>query len=430
MPRSLYGRAALILILPVLTLQIVVSFVFIQRHFEGVTRQMSSGVVLELRLIEGIIQSSSSIDNAIQSLDELGQSLRFSVKPVASVPVDDERRFWDVTGIWVTRTLKESLPNLEAVLLPNDFLVFTYLPSKFGPVEVSFNRFSVSPANAHQLIVWTIGLGIVMVLIAYAFLRNQLRPIKRLSYAAEAFGKGRHLPYRPTGAAEVRSAGNAFLEMRARIERYIEQRTLILSGVSHDLRTPLTRLKLALSMSDDPSAVDMKKDVEDMQRLLDEFLTFARGDAEAAVEIEKVDPVQLVTEIVSDESTRGVPVTLIAASGQGQVELRPVAVRRAIINLIGNAVHYGNRAEVSLLVNDHAMTVTVEDDGPGIAEDMRDEALKPFARLDPARNQNFKTGVGLGLPIAVDVARAHGGSIKLGKSSRLGGLKAELIIAR
>ena len=270
--------------------------------------------------------------------------------------------------------------------------------------------------------------GVLLTAIAYAYLRNQLRPITRLAAAAEAFGRGRSEPYWPGGANEVRAAGHAFIDMRNRIERHIEQRTLMLSGVSHDLRTPLTRLKLGLSMLDDEEAEALLRDVDDMQHMLDEFLTFARGASEDAVE--SVNAIELVRMIVADAERGGANVSLGPMLGSGRVQLRPVAIRRAVGNLIANASRYGTRAEVSVLLTDKSLRIRVEDDGPGIPADRVDEAMRPFTRLEPARNQNRGTGVGLGLSIAADIARAHGGVLRLGRSEALGGLQADLVIGR
>lgn len=429
MPRSLYGRAALILIVPVVTLQIGVSLVFIQRHFEGVTKQLTGALVLEFRLLQETANSADNADNALATVKELSQALNLETEVApTSLPIENARRFFDITGITVIRSLEAGIPEIGPVILPNDWQVETYLPTTWGTYKVMFTRNRVSAPNPHQLIVWTIGLGLLMVIISYLFLRNQLRPIKRLSYAAEAFGKGRHLPYRPSGAYEVRSAGNAFLEMRARIERHIEQRTMMLSGVSHDLRSPLTRLKLALSMSEASDAKEMKRDVEDMQRLLDEFLVFARRDADAGTEAETVNPIELVEDLVAIFAEQSDAVRLVNVKGSGDVKLRVIAVRRALENLINNALNYGDRADLSIAYFSKSLIVAVEDSGPGIPEQQRDEALKPFSRLDPARNQNKATGVGLGLSIAADIARAHGGQLRLGQSVRLGGLKAELVL--
>ena len=207
-----------------------------------------------------------------------------------------------------------------------------------------------------------------------------------MAQAAEAFGRGRHVPYKPAGAVEVRAAGHAFLDMRARIERQIEQRTLLLSGVSHDLRTPLTRMRLAVSMLEEADRKELERDIDDMQRMLDEFLSFARGTAE---EVEtRVDPIQLVREIVHDAGRAGQDVTLVEAVGEGEMPLRPMAIRRAVENLIGNAVRYGSRAEVSVDLTPKALRIRVEDDGPGIPAEKREEAVKPFSRRKQYQKQN------------------------------------------
>ena len=253
-----------------------------------------------------------------------------------------------------------------------------------------------------------------MTAVAYVFLRNQLSPITRLAAAAQAFGRGQNIPYRPRGANEVRAAGSAFLDMRARIERQIEQRTLMLSGVSHDLRAPLTRLKLGLSfLPEDEETAALQRDVEDMARLVDEFLSFARGDA--MEETTEANPAELVAQVVDKAKRSGLAVSLGDCSGAGNVRMRPQAVVRAMDNLVGNAVRFGNRAVVSYALTDRFLRLTVEDDGPGIPKSQREEAVMPFARLDAARDPNHGGGVGLGLSIAADIARSHGGTLRLGR---------------
>ncbi|MEL7116695.1 MAG: ATP-binding protein, partial [Pseudomonadota bacterium] len=277
-----------------------------------------------------------------------------------------------------------------------------------------------------QLLVLMVFAGLVLTIIAFVFMRNQLRPIRRLARASEAFGKGQNVTYRPSGASEIRAAGQAFVAMRERIERQIEQRTMMLSGVSHDLRTPLTRLKLGLSMLDEDAEIKaLRRDVEDMERLVDEFLAFARGDA--LDDAEEIAPGDVIRSVVEKFQSSGAPVSLREISAEARpMMLRPLATARALENLIGNAVKYGNRAEVSLLPNGQTVRFVVEDDGPGIPEDLRGEALKPFVRLDRARNQDRGSGVGLGLAIAHDIARRHGGVLRLDQSATLGGLKASL----
>lgn len=428
-PRGLYGRAALILILPVVTLQLVVSVVFIQRHFEGVTRQMTQMAAREVELLLQDIAVASTPETALEAVADVATLLQIVLRfPLDDAVPESQRRWYDLSGLQVIDTFDRLLPRLLAVRLPDDRNVLLYLDTPPGVLEVTLDRRRVSPSNPHQLFVNMVFFGGLMTLIAFIYLRNQLRPITRLAQAAEAFGKGRTVTYRPSGAVEVRAAGNAFLDMRNRIERQIEQRTLMLSGVSHDLRTPLTRLKLGLSMLDDADAADLKRDVDEMQSMLDEFLNFARGISEA--EPEPVDPAELLRDLVEDFARAGKAVTLVAVEGQGTILLRRLAMRRAVENLITNAVRYGSRAEVSMMLTEKSLRIRVEDDGPGIPPAQRSEAVKPFTRLDAARNQNKGSGVGLGLAIATDIARAHGGVLRLGQSERLGGLQADIVIAR
>ncbi|MFD1344264.1 ATP-binding protein [Litorisediminicola beolgyonensis] len=419
MPRGIYARAFLILVLPVVTLQLVVSVVFIQRHFEGVSEQLSDAVAREIALV------TRRDDPSLAAVLELDIA---QVAPGA-MPQANSRRWYDLTGIVVIRELMRRVPGARAVVLPDTANVTVYVDAPEGPLAVSFDRDRASASNPHQLFVNMVVFGVLMTAIAYLYLRNQLRPITRLAHAAEAFGRGRHVPYAPSGAVEVRSAGNAFIDMRARIERQIEQRTMMLSGVSHDLRTPLTRMKLALSMLEDEDREPLERDVTEMQRLIDAFLDFARGAAESGTP-EMVEPGALIEAAVADAVRNGQNVAVHEVTGQGSVTLRPVAMRRALDNLIGNAVRYGTRCELSVTVTDRMVRFRVEDDGPGIAAEDREQALKPFARLDPARNQDRGSGVGLGLAIAADIARGHGGVLRLDQSERLGGLQADIVIAR
>ena len=433
MPRSLYGRALLILLLPVLTLQLVISISFIQRHFEGVTRQMTSTVLLELEYLTDEVAKARD-DVALQvAVARIGAALELEVvMPAPPAPRDDGRLFYDLSGRAVIDALGEGLSHLRAIELIDNDQVIVWLEVPQGVMQVGFPRQRVSASNPHQLIVLIVVLGALLTFISSVFLRNQLRPIKRMSAAATAFGKGRTVPFSPTGAIEVRAAGMAFIDMRARIERQTQQRTLMLSGVSHDLRTPLTRLKLGLSMLDAEEAAPLEGDVDEMQRLIDGFLDFVRGDA--GDDLEAVDIVDLVTEVVADFGRSGQAVTLRDVHGtealDGPVQVRPMAIRRAMQNLVGNGLRYGRAVEVRLMIGERSLRITVEDDGPGIAPENRDEALRPFTRLDPSRNQDRGSGVGLGLAIVADIARAHGGMLRLGESAPLGGLKADLVLAR
>lgn len=437
-PHGLYGRAALILIVPIVTIQLVVSIVFIERFFNGVTVQMARSIVLEVRHIDAAIRAAPDAASGFRQANVLAAPLEFWVHravpsgdaagPLASS--EDLRLFYDLSGKVVVRVLQRDLRDLQQVDLSDSRRVKLLMNNPKGVYELSFDRNRISARNPHQLLVYMLATGLLMTVVAFLFLRNQLRPIRKLALAAEAFGKGRAMPYRLAGATEVRAAGAAFLDMRARIERQIEQRTLLLSGVSHDLRTPLTRLKLGLAMLAEGDEVEaLERDVDDMRRMLDGFLAFARNDAQDELPVQ-VDPSEVLRLAVEDARRGGADVTLAGIEGEGQAELRVGAVRRALDNLISNAINYGHRAEVSLVIFERSVRFTVEDAGPGIPESQREEAMKAFTRLEPARNQDRSSGVGLGLAITADIARSHGGTLRLGRSERLGGLKAELVLAR
>ncbi|MBV1868834.1 MAG: two-component sensor histidine kinase [Marinosulfonomonas sp.] len=431
MPRGLYGRAALILLVPIISLQVVVSLVFIQRHYEDVTRQMTRSLALELQFLLEEVNTSGNLIEATARVARLADPLALDVElAVDAGRLRDSRNFYDLSGRVVIEILRDEITPIIAVDVKSDSKhVRLWMETEFGQTRVFVSRSRVSASNPHQFLVLMVFVGLVMTLVAFIFLRNQLRPIRLLARAAQAFGKGRIEPYRPAGAIEVRSAGNAFLDMRARIERQIEQRTLMLSGVSHDLRTPITRLKLGLSLLDgDADTKDLMRDVEDMERLLDEFLAFARGDA--LDDLAEVDPIALARQIAEKFNRIDNVLEFSSLKGEGLAMMRPVAVQRALENLIGNALRYGEKACLGVQVLDRSVRYTIEDDGPGIAPELYEEALKPFARLDASRNQNKGSGVGLGLSIAQDIARRHGGTLQLGVSDKMGGLKVDLILAR
>lgn len=432
MPRSLYARAVLILLLPVVFLQLVVTVLFLTRHFEDVTQQMTDTVARELRLVLSIVdQASDSGSVSSTVIREVSQlAMTVVLVPQTDVPAQDMRSWYDFSGRVIVKRLPRDIQQLIRIDLTDNRRVHTYADTRFGAVKISFDRRRISASNPHQLFVNMLFFGGLITVIAILYLRNQLRPIKRLAHAAEAFGRGRHEAYSPAGAMEVRAAGNAFLDMRNRIERQIEQRTLMLSGVSHDLRTPLTRMRLSLSMLEDEERLLLEQDVDDMQAMLDAFLNFVKTAGEG--EADAIDPHELVSNIVDDACRAGRDVTLMTSEGDGTgtIKLNKLAIRRALDNLISNAVRYGAMAEVSVLFTDKTLRIRVEDDGPGIPESRRSEATRPFTRLDPSRNQDKGGGVGLGLAIATDIARAHGGVLRLSSSERLGGLRADIVIAR
>ena len=428
MPRSLYWRAALILMVPVMAILLVVTVVFIQRLYEGVTRQMTEAVSNEIRLVLDRIDVADTPADALELAFEVSAPL--GIELVSSEILGSDQREWiDLSGRTVIETMHSELEDVVAVdLIAREGHARIFLDTKFGPAAMDVSRRRLSARNPHQFLVLIGATAFFMSVIALIYLRNQMRPIRRLALAAEAFGKGRVVPYRPAGATEVRLAGSAFLDMRDRIERQIEQRTMMLSGVSHDLKTPLTRMKLGLSlMEEDEDTKAMRRDVDDMESMLEGFLSFARGDA--LEEPKRISPADLVRDTV-DRFATTMPVQLGVVNGEGTAMLRPAALRRALENLITNAVRYGNEARVSVIFTEDSIDLIIEDSGPGIPEEEREEALKPFTRLDKARNQNTGSGVGLGLTISADIARQHGGKLSLASSHDLGGLKATITIPR
>lgn len=429
-PRSLYGRAALILLAPIVIIQLVFSVEFIQRHYEDVTRQMTQGVAIDLEYLIAEIEAAETPQDALSRVGPVATALGVTLTLPAGdrAPVADLTQVLDLSGQTIIDTLHSQLPSLAAADVTDPGRVVRLLfDTRHGPVLAELSRRRMSATNPHQLLVLMVFTSILMAIIAYVFLRNQLRPITKLAQAAEDFGKGRTIPYRPRGALEVRAAGRAFLDMRARIERHIEQRTLVLSGVSHDLRTPLTRLQLGLALLPPSAETDaLLADVAQMERMVEEFLAFVRGDAmEGAL---PTDAVSLVAALVAQA---GPKVGLVAVTGvAAPVSMRPEAVTRAVENLVANALRFATRVEVTLDFRQDRLLISVEDNGPGIPEALRDEALLPFTRLQPARDPNHGGGVGLGLSIASDIALSHGGAVRLSQSDRLGGLRADLTLAR
>lgn len=322
--------------------------------------------------------------------------------------------------------------DISVDLTQSDWMVEVLIQTDRGVLNARIPRSRVSATNPHQLLVLMIFTAIVLTVISALFLRNQVRPIKRLAEASEAFGKGRAEEFHPAGATEVRRAGISFLAMRSRLERQIEQRTQMLSSVSHDLRTPLTRLKLSLAMMEEGEETrHMQQDVEDMEQMLDLFLSFARGDS--LEEARSVDPQVLIKKVVEDcrRSGRDVNSTFVDQTQDGgNLKLRAGAVSRAVANLLSNALRYGNEVSIDAKLAEKQLSIVVEDNGPGIPKSEQEDALKPFVRLDTSRNQDDAGGVGLGLAIVADIARSHGGTVELSRSNKLGGLKVTFTIPR
>ena len=431
LPRSFFGRALLIIILPIIFLEAIIGFAFIQRYFEQVTTQLAKSTVLQINYV------LDSYDNILVDEREVfinKMEKKFDLK-LTIVEQEFQKNFvekyaYDFSGITLIKILKNDVPNIKHIDLKTNGIVniFTLLPNNsYLKFEIERERFTAS--NPHQLLVLMVLLTIILGFLLLMVLRNQIKPIKTLAAASEAFGKGQSLSYKPTGSIEIRKAGSAFLEMKKRIERQIEQRTQMLSGVSHDLRTPLTRLKLALTLKEeDAEAKEMLNDIQIMQNILDEFLEFSKNQ-----QTEKVKAVSLIAlyEFLKKRSLNlqeKLQWHLNLKNHERKVHLRQNNLSRALNNLIENAGCYGSQIKVSIVEKQTRLLIHVEDNGPGIPKDKIEEAVKPFVRLDNSRNFDKPHGVGLGLSIASDLIKIHGGNLHLKKSKNLGGLKASLTL--
>jgi len=404
-------------------LQLVVGQVFIQRHYQSVTEQMAASVILELKFA---IEQIARTDNPQAALDEISVNLEMLLllNPESPPLPADRVVFYDLSGKTLIKTLKRDIElPLSVDLLSVEGRVALKIQLENGQLEAVISRGRVTATNPHQLLVLMIFTSLILMVISILFLRNQTRPINRLAAAAEAYGKGRDVPIHPAGSTEVRRAALAFLSMRNKLERQVEQRTQMLSGVSHDLRTPLTRMKLAVEFMDDSD--ELKADIAEMEQMLDGFLAFARDNQTEAGQ--PVDPIALAREVA--HKFGDIPVVIRQTTvDKSNVVLRKEAISRALQNLIGNAQQYGNTVRLSVALSQRFLEYRVEDDGPGIPPEAVERALQPFARLDEARGHH--AGVGLGLSITLDIARAHGGTLELGKSEDLGGLSAKIVIPR
>lgn len=435
LPRGLFWRALLILVVPVVTILLVVSVVFVQRHYEGVAQQMTANFARTALYLHGQIEAAPDAEAADARAEALALAFGIRLRPdEPMMPREAPAPFYDLNARLVPHYLLEALAAqglTDMAVGTRRGAVWLALPTRHGGYVIETPLAQVSASNPHQLLVVMLLAGALMSLVSLIFLKNQVRAIARLARAAEAFGRGQNLPYVPFGATEVRAAGQAFVEMRSRIEHHIEQRTLMLSGVSHDLRTPLTRIKLALSMLDhEPEAAALLADVRQMEALIDRFLDFARADVTELPE--PVDLRALVGERVALAARGGQAVSLTDGPDTGALPLRRALFTRALDNVIDNAARYANRAELRIEDRGAELVVIIEDDGPGIAPEQRSDAFKPFVRLDAARGMQADSGAGLGLAIAADALRSHGGRVELGagQSPGLGGLAVRLVLPR
>lgn len=424
MPRGLYARSLIIIIAPMVLLQSVIAFVFMERHWQTVTQRLSTAVTRDIAAIIDIIETYPQDDNftEVTRMARERLALNIAILPPDPLPAPAPKPFFSILDQILSEEITRQIGRPFWIdTVGNSNLVEIRIRLEDNVLRVFARRSQAYASNTHIFLLWMVGTSLVLLFIAILFLRNQIRPIQKLAEAAEGFGKGHALPeeFRPRGAIEVRQASLAFIQMRERIEKQMEQRTEMLAGVSHDLRTILTRFKLQLATSapsEDIAA--MEKDIEDMQSMLEGYLDFARGDVEE--ETGELDLVAALAEIAAQGKLHARTVD-VSVLGRPDIVVRPVAFRRLLANLASNAFRHADRVEVVARVSRGRLTLTMDDDGPGIAEDEREDVFRPFYQIDDARNLDA-SGTGLGLSIARDIARKHGGDIAL-EDSPLGGLR-------
>lgn len=427
LPVTLFGRALLILMVPIVAVQLVTIYMFFERHWDSVVRNMSNALAGEIIVLVDAFQNTGPgtrlrYTQAIGKM--MGIDVTFDTSP-NTVFVEGEGRasYPDFFGD-LSRRL--NYPFMVRRVGPGQDILISIL-MKNGVLSLQMTKKRLVSPTTYIFVFWMTGSAVLVLIIATLFLRNQIRPIRQLAKAAEQFGLGHDAPnFRPCGASEVRQAGRAFITMRNRIQRQVSTRTEMLAGISHDLRTPLTRVKLQLAMMkmDDQARKNIKSDVEDMEHMIQEYLDFARGEGQEQSELVSLHP--YLSNIADAYRHHDEPVVL-QKSEDVDLRIRPKAMRRAIQNIIDNAVRYGERADITIEKDDEHIVIYVDDQGPGIPKEDMKNVFRPFTRLDPSRNVDTG-GAGLGLSIARDVVVAHGGTVAL--ANKESGLRVMIRLPR
>ena len=426
LPRTLMGRSLLIIVTPLVLLQVVSTYIFYERHWGTVTRELASSLAGDVAIIVGFLEDHPEPESHQWMFDMAMQRMAISAQflPGGRLEPEETRDPPDALDRLLIPLLEERINrpfDIDTNEINHEIQISVQMPG--GLLIATTSRKRLFSPTTYIFILWMVGSSLVLVSIATVFMRNQVRPIRRLAAAANSFGKGRDVPsFRPGGAAEVRQAAAAFMEMRDRIKRQIEQRTEMLAGVSHDLRTPLTRMKLQLALlGDSAEAEELKSDVAEMEKMIEGYLAFARGEGTEAPEPTDISAV--LEQVVAGARKEGAKIDLHTEEDL-VIPARLDAIRRGLMNLVSNAVRYGKHIQVRAGRRKDSIEILVDDDGPGIPADQREAVFRAFVRLEPSRN--IETGgVGLGLTIARDVVRGHGGDLVL-DDSPLGGLRARV----
>ncbi|MET4697847.1 two-component system osmolarity sensor histidine kinase EnvZ [Constrictibacter sp. MBR-5] len=429
LPRTLFGRSLLIIVTPLVLLQVIATWIFFDRHWDIVSKRLAQAVAGDISVAIDMIDRAADEPTVAAILETLSRSanLYATIEQDAILPGGEQPWPDHNLGKKLTRAMNDQVRRpfrLDTETSETFVMIDVQLPH--GVLHVIVPRSRLFTTTTYIFILWMVGSSLVLVAVAGIFMRKQIRPIIRLAAAADAFGKGRDVTgFRVTGAVEVKQAASAFLIMRERIRRQIQQRTELLAGVSHDLRTPITRMKLQLALlRRSPAVVDLEADLKEMETMLNGYLAFARGDGEEATV--PVDIAALLTEVAESARRAGGTVTLDTISAETAVPLRPNAMRRALDNLVGNGQRHGGRVWLGTRRARRQIEIWVDDDGPGIPAGERENVFRPFYRLEASRNPGTG-GTGLGLSIARDIVRGHGGDVRLEDSPR-GGLRARVLL--
>ena len=432
LPQTLFGRSLLILATPVFLIQIIVTYVFFDSHWHKMTSRLAFAVAGEIVILADYVETSGDEKEKQQDVFDRAEKylsllVTFEEGGMLTPRKTNEN---SVVGGWasmIQSALERELLGMtnRFFLVDVDFMekwVEVRIQLTGGVMNVSMPQRRMFSSTSYIFLIWIFCASIVLLLIAVLFMRNQIRPIRRLAIAAERFGKGQNVQrFKVEGAKEVRLAGKAFLDMKTRIGRQMSQRTDMLAGVSHDLRTPLTRLKLQVSMmGDSADVIDMKKDIADMEKMIEGYLNFVRGEGKENSTV--VNLADLLRDVVVSAKRLGRDIDLDINDSTAVIRLREVAFKRCLSNVIGNAAKYADKIWITLnhIEDSDELEILIEDNGPGIEENLFENVFKPFYRVDSSRNPEFG-GVGLGLPITMDIVHSHGGEIWLEKSQH-GGL--------
>ena len=423
LPKQLFYRALLIVAAPIIILQITISVVFFDSLWIKTNKGMTKSLVSEIYTFIEAYKNEADY-NKEKLTDLYYQNFQLNIKYIEneSIPTLKNERWFSPIDRTLRRELKLKFNNYWFDTLSYKEMIILKIDYQNGVLQFSFPRDRITNTSARIFALWITLPAFLLIFIALIFLKNQTRPIINLAKASEKFGRGEDVDeFRPSGALEIRQAGYEFDRMRKRIIRHLNQRSEMLSGISHDLRTPLTRIKLQLSFIKDQNiAKKLSDDVQDMEKMLNEYLQFA--STRSVEKTEKFDITDLIENTVKKYENKNINLELTNAV---YINGRKNLIERCINNLIDNSIKYSNSINIQLTRSSNSLTIIIDDDGPGIPKNEYKNVFKPFYKIDKSRSDS-KSSVGLGMSIASDIVRSHGGNIILDKSPK-NGLKVKII---